>query len=352
MDNQTKLAPFAAPASRLGIGTLRFRDTITCDDIRQLVQYGLNHGINYIDCAPTYCGGKCESLVGEAVLPFRDSLRLASKIPLDVLKQPGDLKHFLTETLRRMKTEYLDYYYLWAVKKAPFDAVALENGFLRELQEVKEAGMVRKTGFSFHDRPQYATEIIDIALREGMPFDAMLCQYNLLHPEMAESMAYAKKHGLEVLVMGAAAGGKLDAGIAYPFVLQNRDADIILTGVTCLSMLKEDLLLEQTQRDSSGNRFAAAAEKKRKLVLLQLYCTGCGYCMPCPARINIPSLMAVWQRYLLSKDSDKLKQDFEKYTAENGITAEHCIQCGRCEAHCPQRLPIRKWVAKDVRGAM
>ena len=339
----------AGGTSRLGIGTLRLDRNISPATLRELVLYGLENGVTYIDCAPTYCDGQCESLVGEAVRPFRDKVRLASKIPLDVLKKQGDLERFLTETLRRMGTERLDYYYLWAVKKAPFETVALGRGFLRELQSLKEQGLVGRIGFSFHDEPAFAADIVDAAIYADAPFDAMLCQYNLLHPEMAWSMEYGKAAGLEILIMGAAAGGKLDPEAAYPFVLGNKNVDTVLTGVTNLSMLRDNLRLERRLRLSAGS-FAGTevSERKKKEALLQLYCTGCRYCLPCPGQIDIPSLLGLWQRYLLSGDKDALQREYRDFTRVNGAPRKSCIHCGRCEEHCPQKLPIRKWIARNV----
>ena len=337
--------------SRLGIGTLRLNPDMTPEAFREIVLYGLENGISYIDCAPTYCEGRCEGLVGEAVRPFREKIRLASKVPLDVLKKPGDTERFLTDTLRRLGTERLDYYYLWAVKRAPFETVALKQGFLRELYVLKERGLIGKIGFSFHDEPAFAPLIIDAAIRAGTALDAMLCQYNLLHPEMAGSMAYAKNAGLEVHVMGPAAGGKLDPKVSYPFVLENQNVDIVLAGITGLSMLKEDLRLESTLQDNSdkaANMKMTESERQKKQALLQLYCTGCGYCLPCPSGIGIPILLAIWQRYLLSEDAEALQREYRGYTRKYGLPEDQCTRCGRCEAHCPQGLPVREWITRNI----
>lgn len=314
---------------RLGFGTLRLPVEAEEGQLVEIVKKAYQLGIRYFDCAPTYCGGKCEKIVGTAVKDFRKDVILASKIPLDVLKKQGDLLNILRMSLKNLQTDHLDYYFFWGVKRKEFEEVALGKGFLQEMYQAKKEGLIRNVGFSFHDTPEYAMDIIEAAEAVGCPFDAMLSQYNILDRRMEPWIQEAKSKGLTNLIMGAAAGGKLDYEVAYPFVWENSNVDCLLSGFQTLDMVEQNICLEQKCHGLTPEILQKIEEELlKKKVLKDLYCTGCGYCMPCPAGINIPEEIGKIQ---------KAYKERKAYHPE----AEACMDCGRCEKKCPQGLPIR-----------
>lgn len=340
---------------RLGLGTLRLptlevngKKVPDEDAIGAIVELAVHNGIKYFDCAPTYCEGRCEQVMGKLLKPYRSEVCISSKIPLEVLQKPGDVEKYFLCSLNRLGTEYLDYYNFWAVKKDIFDEKALQKGFLKELEQLKKQGLVRHIGFSYHDRAEYIPWILGQAEHQGILFDALLSQYNLIDRSMEQSMHYAKRQGLKILVMGAAAGGKLDIDSACRFVWQNPDVDIMLTGADSASHLKEVIELEKmcSAKSLSEGTDAIAEEQIRKHYLRRLYCTGCGYCMPCPRKIRIPEYLSAWQRILSCRMSEQESVIWmkEHYIKQYGNPKDLCVRCHQCEKHCPQNLPIVRWI--------
>ncbi len=341
---------------RLGLGTLRFPiiedaagKRADVEKIEQIVRTAHESGVNYIDCAPTYCGGQCEKIVGKAVSPFRKEIMLASKIPLDALKRKGDLRRILEGSLKRFGTDYLDYYFFWGVKKKEFDEVALSQNFLEEMRHAKEEKLIRRMAFSFHDKPEYAVEIMDAAVNRDCPFDAMLGQYNLIDRGMEDCLAEAKRRGMENFVMGAAAGGKLEYEPAYRFVWSNPDVDCLLSGVDSVNMLRENVRLEQSfscmvpgmVRDVWAKIAKETFEKQK---LSELYCTGCGYCMPCPAGIRIPEWMDACQTEIVHGNPARAEKKRQHFRETYGNPAQICKKCGQCEKKCPQGIRITDYI--------
>lgn len=317
---------------RLGFGTLRLSKDADEEQLIKLVQGAHEMGITYFDCAPTYCDGKAEKIVGAAVKKCRRNVQLASKIPLDVLKKQGDLYRILEKSLENLQTDYLDYYYFWGIQKKEFEEVALGKGFLKEMDQAKREGLVRNVAFSFHDEPSYSMDIIEAAEQKGYPFDAMLSQYNLVDRKMEPWIAAAKQKGLTNLIMGAAAGGKLNHKVAYPFVWENPNVDCLLSGFQTIEMVKENVELERNCHDGKLEEAKIMDELQQKKVLQYLYCTGCGYCMPCPAGISIPEEM------------EKIQKAYEGKKTYQPVSGS-CLQCGRCEEKCPQHLNIRFYLS-------
>lgn len=339
--------------SKLGFGTLRLpvneyegRKIPNEKEIREMIQEAYRSGITYFDCAPTYCAGRCEQVVGSVLKPFRKNILIASKVPLDVLKNPGDLRRMLEQSLERLDTDYLDYYYFWGIKKKDFEKTALEEGFLEEMNILKQSGVIKYIGFSFHDQPSYVPDILHMALERGIPFDAVLCQYNIIDDMMKPFFSIAKeKYGVKNFVMGAAAGGKLDFRRAYYYVWNHPSVDCVLSGMQSVKMVRENVNLFQEYTDFHCQKEqvwkkAVFDEKKRKEHLLKLYCTGCGYCMPCQKGIDIPQYLKALQQMYFFQD----EKEYFKYISRYGHPKTQCILCGQCEKRCPQGILIRKYI--------
>lgn len=347
--------------SRLGFGTLRLptkeisgKKGADLEEIERMVREACLQGITYFDCAPTYCAWQCEQAVGHALKPFRKQILLASKVPLDALKKSGDLQKLLEQSLERLDTDYLDYYYFWGINKKDFEKTALENGFLEEMEMLRQSGQIRHIGFSFHDEAEYAIDVLQMASERGIPFDAMLCQYNLLDCRMEKILFLAKeKYRVKNLVMGAAAGGKLDFRAAYFHVWNHPAVDCLLSGMQSIEMVKENVKLfhEYCSLDSDEKESVKdiiRLEKRRKAGLLEFYCTGCGYCMPCPAGVNIPDYLRSLQQIYFHQDAE----EYHKYIQKYGNPKKQCRMCGLCEQKCPQGVSIRGYIKNNHGGAL
>lgn len=336
------------------------KECVDSEKAQELIVHAHKCGINYFDCAPTYCGQQCEQIVGNAVKAFRKDIMLSSKIPLQGVKKTEDYQYWLEHSLKNMRTDYLDNYLFWGINRALYEKVIMPFNLLREAQKAKEEGLIRRMSLSVHDSSENICYVLEQAEAYGIGFDTLLCQYNLLDRKNARVLVYAKERGMGTMVMGPVAGGRLawpsalgqklgkpreisTSELALQYVMENKNVDCTLSGMSSAVMIDENAGLA----DKIGHTHQGFEEKisdavKKLEELSRLYCTGCGYCQPCPAKIEIEKIF-----YLVNCDRvyglhEYARKEFEKYRNKNGVPSAVCTKCGSCEKKCPQSLKIRE----------
>ncbi len=360
--------------SALGFGTMRLpiapaadvNATADLGEAVELLRYGIEQGINYIDTAYFYCGYRSETAVGLALENgWRDKVKLATKLPLGEVKKPDDFKRLLEEQLRKLRTDRIDFYHFHALSKAGFDDIVKPFHLIDMAEKFKSEGVIGNLSFSFHDpNPGAMLEIIDTGA-----FASVLCQYNLLDRSNAAGIRYAHEHGLGVVIMGPVGGGRLafrggvfedavDGKLTTPelavrFVLSSHGVDCALSGMENKAMIDSNVRVASMAGNLSDTEIAAidrvAAECAR---LRDLYCTGCGYCAKeCPLEVNIPRCLEalIYDKVYHLGEAARLR--YNEIGANEwvpGKTASRCVQCGKCESHCPQHIPIRERLRECV----
>jgi len=350
-----------ARVSRLGFGAMRL--PIKKEDGRvtgleesaQIVRHGIERGINYIDSALGYCEGESETAVGLAVrgLP-RDRFYLSTKNPLD--NACGDCWRLRLElSLRKLGVSAIDFYHFWGLSWGRYlDRATNENGPLAAAHKAKEEGLIRHLSFSSHDKPENAHRLIETG-----ELESMLVQYNLLDRQYAECLQHAHEAGLGTVVMGPVGGGRLGtpsevisratgcprtAEIALRFVLANPHVDVVLSGMESKRMVDENVATVERGEPLSDEELARIdrlTEENRRL--LDLPCTGCRYCVPCPQGVAIPEIFQFYQwheAFGLKESSRKHYAGFGKGWQEKSKPASACVECRECEEKCPQNIPI------------
>ena len=358
-----KLGKTGDHVSILGMGCMRLPKKENGVDIElaeQLLVHAYEKGINYFDCAPAYCDRKCEQIVGKAVKPFRKEVMLSSKIPLQEVKKSNDYRYWLERSLTEMQTDYLDNYLFWGISRELFENVIVPLDLLKEGQKAKEEGLIRRMSVSVHDSPENICSILEQAEAYGIGFDAVLCQYNLLDRKNAEVLVFARERGIGTMVMGPVAGGRLawpsalgqklgesemvpTSELALRYVMENQNVDCTLSGMSSLKMIDDNAALADEiscNKSVSAKRINEAA--KRLAELSELYCTGCGYCQPCPAKIEIPKILYLVNCFRVYGLHTFAKKEFEKYCEKYSVPSDACMNCGKCEKKCPQGLEIQK----------
>ncbi len=350
--------------SCLGFGAMRLpmkeadgKKIVDEDLAVPLMQKAFDMGINYVDTAPLYCETLSENAVGKALKGYRDKVFLSTKNPID--DNSGD--HWmerLEKSLKKLDTDYIDFYHFWGISLKSFKGwQGLQYGPLEAAVKAKEQGLIKHISFSYHDAAENYKEIIDSGI-----FESTLVQYNLLDRSNEENIAYAKSKGLGVVVMGPVGGGRLGAPsekiqgllknkpastaeMALRFVLANQNVDIALSGMGDLKMLEENFavasLTGHLTEDELQNIKKMMEENKN---LAELYCTGCNYCKPCPQGIDIPFLFEIMNRYRVYGLKEHAKNAYNEvingWSWVKSADASKCVECGQCEAKCPQKLPI------------
>ncbi|MDR1388701.1 MAG: aldo/keto reductase [Treponema sp.] len=333
---------------------------------REMVDYAVDHGINYFDTAWMYHDGDSERFAGEALSAHdRGKFFLASKMPLAFLKEPGDVERIFNEQLKKCKVEYFDFYLLHNIDREHF-RIAESCNVYDQLKEKQKQGLIRHLGFSFHDRPDLLARVTS-----SYDWDFAQIQLNYLDWEQQNSkeqyeILYQK--GIPVTVMEPVRGGALAklpetalaifkaadphagaASWALRFAASLPGVQTVLSGMTTLEQMKENI--------STMENFTALNDGEYQVIKEALVaykssgavpCTACRYCMDCPSGVDIPRILAVYNNYLLNKSENHPMAgflfDMEYKLPGPDKQAARCVDCGRCESLCPQHLKIPSYM--------
>jgi predicted aldo/keto reductase-like oxidoreductase len=332
--------------------------------IRQL-RHAIDRGVNYVDTAPAYHLGKSEQILGRALADgYREKVRLATKLPPWSVRSRGDMDRILDGQLAALQTDRIDYYLLHSLTRESFLRLK-DLGVLEFLDAAKNNGRIVNAGFSTHAPLPAFREMVDA-------YDWTFCQiqYNYLdeHNQAGtEGLRYAHAKNLAVMVMEPLRGGNLASRVpdevqaiwdASPvrrspaawglrWVWDHPEVTVVLSGMNDeghidanIGTADEGLPGSLTAEEHS--RIAQARDAYRRL--MKVGCTGCSYCMPCPAGVDIPGCFSLYNdHYLFPANRMARFQYFGRHGGLMGSVsyAGLCRGCGRCEKACPQHLPIR-----------
>ncbi len=361
--------------SALGFGAMRLPtldgDHSNVNEAKsiEMIRYAVDHGVNYVDTAYGYMGGKSEVVVGKALKDgYRERVNLATKLPSWIVNTREDMDKFLNEQLKKLDVDHVDFYLLHGLGKDRWEKLK-GLGVLEFGDQAVADGRIRGLGFSFHDEYDVFKAIID-----GYDKWAM-CQilYNYVDQDRqatTKGLQYAASKGLPVVIMEPIGGGSLavkppkeiqdiwdeakikrsQAEWALQWVWNHPEVSVALSGMSTMQQVVENV--ESAGRAGPNTltvKELQLVERVRKKYAEYGYigCTGCRYCMPCPNGVAIPEIFAlVNQHYMKRGDRDAEQEVVKKYREtvgkENGV--KNCKQCGKCEELCPQHLPIRSLI--------
>lgn len=353
--------------SSLGFGCMRLPEYekdgqwfIDEDKAIPMLHHAYERGVNYFDTAPYYLHSNSEITVGKAMKDLRDKVMLSTKLPLDKVKEAGDYRRQLEISLKKMDTEYIDFYHFWGINKNSFDEKVMGLNLIDEALKAKEEGLIRHISFSFHDKPEYIKYIIDTS----QVMETMLVQYNLLDRSNEEMIEYAAKKGLGVVIMGPVGGGRLSAPtdlyskltgkpsiatyeLAFKFVLGNPNVSCALSGMQTMEMVDNNVNISSDESSFTEEEWVQLGEAVEQLKKFSdLYCTGCEYCQPCPKDIKIPRIFNMFTYHNVYGLKEHAKNEMKRYIEDGGKTINDCINCGFCERKCPQHLQVRSLLNK------
>ena len=353
--------------SLLGFGCMRFTQSggkIDLNKAESEIMEAYRSGVNYFDTAYIYPGS--EAAIGEIFERnhIRDNIKIATKLPHYLVKSRDSMDKYFSEQLRRLRTDYIDYYLMHMLTDTDTWNKLISIGILDWLKEQKECGAIRQIGFSYHGNSDMFCKLID-----AYDWDFCQIQYNYLdeHSQAGiKGLQYAASKGIPVIIMEPLRGGRLvnqlpeqalavmrnhkpyytPAEWAFKWLYNQPEVSCVLSGMNSLEMVKENV---KTASETSVGSLGEAEEKMYAEIIaainakMKVGCTGCGYCMPCPKNVDIPGTFAAYNRKYTDNYFTALKEYF-MCTAlrKNSSAASNCIECGKCELHCPQHIAIRK----------
>ena len=356
--------------SVLGFGCMRLpiKDGII-DEARAIRQIrgAVDQGVNYLDTAWPYHAGESEPLLGKALRDgYRSKIKLATKLPSWMIKSRADMDRFLAAQLKKLETDHIDYYLLHSLDGAAWDNLE-QLGTLEFLEQAKKDGRIVNAGFSFHGLAGDFKRIVD-----AYPWVFCQIQYNYLdqtYQAGTAGLVYAAAKGLGVIVMEPLRGGNL--GLPKPpaaieaiwnearvrrtssewalrWIWNRPEVTVILSGMNDEAHIRENLALADTaQANSLTHEELDLVDRASRTYreLMKVGCTGCGYCMPCPAHVSIPICFEEYNRLHMfggveaGKFRYALRMSGDLVDGRPGY-ASQCVKCGACLDKCPQQIPI------------
>lgn len=354
--------------SALGFGCMRFPGSQMRPDEPETIaqiRHAIDNGVNYLDTAWPYHGGKSEVILGKALKDgYREKVKIADKLPHWLCSSREDMDYYLQTQLERLDVAVIDYYLIHSLDGSYWEK-AKSLGVTEFMDKAKENGKIINRGFSFHGAPDDFTKIID-----EYDWDFCQIQFNILdeqHQAGIKGLNYAQSKGIGVIIMEPLRGGSL-AGKLPPQVEKiYREANPGWSNVewalrwvwnhsgvtTVLSGMNTREQFDENSRIASQAKAGSLSEKELETLknaagtfrkLMKVPCTGCQYCMPCPAGVNIPSAFHFYNNKYLFKQGFMSRVQYlvqhGKVHASNASLASQCIACGKCVKHCPQHIAI------------
>ncbi|MBR3785903.1 MAG: aldo/keto reductase [Firmicutes bacterium] len=360
--------------SILGFGCMRFPRNVGLTDMKETereILAAIKGGINYFDTAFIYPGS--ESALGEILAKhgLRQQVNIATKLPHYLIKSINGLEKMFQEQLKRLQTDYIDYYLMHMLSDVDTWKRLVDMGILEWLAEKQACGTIRQVGFSYHGNSDMFCKLLD-----AHDWDMALVQYNYMdeHTQAGRrGVSYAASKGIPIFIMEPLRGGKLvkrlpeaakkifadypvkhsPAQWSFRWLWNQPEVTCVLSGMNSMEMLADNM---NTASTVEIGELGPAEEAMLHDVVnainakMKVGCTGCGYCMPCPMGVDIPGTFAAYnRRYTESKFWGFV--DYAMCTAlrKNSTAASSCIGCGKCEQHCPQAIEIREELNNVVR---
>jgi predicted aldo/keto reductase-like oxidoreductase len=353
--------------SQLGFGAMRLplaaeNDPSRIDEKKasHMLHYAIDNGINYVDTAYPYHREKSEQFVGKVLHgTHRDSVYLATKMPMWLIKKSEDPQKYFSEQLKRLRTDCIDMYLLHALGKNSWKTVQ-DHDVLSFLDRIRDQGKIRFAGFSFHDELPLFREIVD-----AYPWTFCLIHLNYVddtYQAGVEGLEYAYKKGLAVVIMEPLRGGKLanrvpeevlriirstgrdqtPAQFSLRWLLDKPQINCVLSGMSTFEQVKENILFASrehvnTLSDGEAELYRKAREFYRTRV--KVNCTQCGYCLPCPQKISIPFIFELYNDAYMYNALDNSRWMYRVFVKPEN-RADQCTSCGECEEKCPQNVRI------------
>ena len=360
--------------SALGFGAMRL-PTLEDDsgkidepEAMAMIRHAIDQGVNYVDTAYPYHKKQSEPFIGRVLKDgYREKVRLATKMPSWAIKEAADFDRYLEEQLERLDVDKIDFYLLHALNARTWGTVK-SLGVLDWAEKRMSEGLFTHLGFSFHD--EYP--VFDSILSSYDNWTFTQIQYNYMDVDVQagrKGLKQAADRGMAVVVMEPLRGGRLTkdplpepvakqweksdrdwtpAAWALHWVWDQPEVATALSGMTTMSQVEENLA---TASESAVGKLTeedhVVIEQVRQAYasLAPIPCTQCEYCLPCPEGVAIPRIFELWNDAAAFDSWGHARWAYNDQIKPEE-RADNCIECGECEAICPQNIKIIDWLAE------
>jgi predicted aldo/keto reductase-like oxidoreductase len=352
--------------SQLGYGCMRFSKkgtSIDYDKTKAEILHAIESGINYFDTAYIYPGS--EEALGKILEETnnRSNISIATKLPQYLMRSDKQIEKTFNEELARLRTNYIDYYLMHMFTDYSEWEHLLTLGIVDWIEGKKKSGQIRQIGFSYHGDTEMFVKILD-----AYAWDFCQIQYNYLDENSQagrKGLQEAAKRGIPVVIMEPLRGGKLvnlpekakkylaenekhytPAELGLKWLWNQPEVTCVLSGMNSMEMLDENIRIASESTPGMFNEDDFKLVESIKTIIKErerVGCTGCRYCMPCPKGVDIPGIFHHYNlMYMENKFTGRFQFAQSIGLRKNSAFATQCIECGKCEQHCPQHINIRE----------
>lgn len=334
----------------------------------EMIRHAIDEGVNYVDTAYPYHQEQSERFVGRVLKDgYREKVKLATKLPSWLVKEEADFDRLLEEQLRRLDVNQIDFYLLHSLNAKTWANLQGLDVFGWAEKKMAE-GLFGHLCFSFHD--EYP--VFELIVKAYDNWTMAQIQYNYMDKDYQagqKGLRLAADRGLAVVVMEPLRGGRLaknpappqveavwargeydwtPAAWAFHWVWNQPEVSTVLSGMSNLQQVEENL------ETASASGIGRLTEQDLVLVeevraayegLAPIPCTQCEYCLPCPNGVSIPKIFAIYNEATMYEEFGDAGWAYANQISAEA-RADNCIECGECEAACPQNIEIIDWLAK------
>lgn len=358
--------------SALGFGAMRLpiigEDPSKIDEPEaiKMIRYAVDHGVNYIDTAYFYHMNKSEILVGKALKDgYRQKVKLATKLPCDMVESAKDFDRFFNEQLKRLDTKP-DFYLLHGLGAHSWHKVR-DLGVMKWAEKRQADDYFDQLAFSFHDEYDAFKEIVDAY--DNWTFAQVMYNYIDVNSQAtSRGVKYAADKGLGIVVMEPLRGGVLartplpeiakvwetaPRKLNYPewglqWLWNQPEISVVLSGMTTMQQVKDNIVAANRSGVGTLNPAELAVIDKVREAYRGLYpvpCTACRYCQPCPNDVDIPRIFEIYNDAVAYNIQNVGRMRYSGPRLE-GHRVDKCTECNQCVEACPQRIAIPDWLKK------
>ncbi len=349
-----------------GFGCMRLPmngDEVNYAEFEKMIDLFIENGFNYFDTAHGYLDGKSETAIRDCLAARypREKYILTNKLTNFYFKTEADIRPFFESQLKLCGVDYFDFYLMHAQSKEIFAQFKRCHAYEQALK-LKAEGKIKHFGISFHD----TAEVLEQILKEYPQIEVVQIQLNYVDYEdpavqSKKCLEVCNKYKKPVIVMEPVKGGnlvnlpkeakkyidKLNSGSAASYAIRFAagcdGVFMTLSGMSNLEQMNDNISYMRDFKPLNGDEMQAVENVCKVFKSMNLIpCTACRYCTAgCPKNISIPDLFACLNAKNIYHSWNTDYYYSEVYTKNKG-KASDCIECGKCEAACPQHFPIRK----------